>query len=211
MIGLTGAQRTGKSTLAKAYAERAGIKFLQTDVVGTFARLGFDAKKDYPFDLRLHIQGEILKDCEALYERAGVNWITDRTPICMLAYTLADVTRQSLTQELESELDAYAKACIDVCNRHFTTLIVLQPGIKAVDAPGKAPASPGFMEHMNALCLGLSVDERIKAYHYYIPRDMLSLTRRVEAVQYAVTRSQDRYKEVVAKQVAAGERPAHLQ
>jgi hypothetical protein len=210
MIGLTGPHRTGKSTLAKAYSQRAGIRFVETNAKGTFERLGVDPRVEYPFDVRLKIQGEILKDAEALYEKGGVWFITDRTPICMLAYTLADVSRTTLTPDSERELAAYIAACIEVCNRHYTSLIVLQPAIPIKDEPGKAPPSPGYMRHLNALILGLTVDERVRPYHYYIPLNMTGLEPRVEAVQYAVNRSAERYKAMVEREVVEGNRPPRL-
>src|SRR5258706_15719526 len=100
MIGLCGSNRVGKTTLAKAFAEEAGVKYVPTSASGTFERLGYSPKVDLPFAERLMIQQEILKDCNALYEKSGVRFITDRTPIDFLGYLLADVQRENVPYAL---------------------------------------------------------------------------------------------------------------
>lgn len=209
MIGLCGAHRTGKTTLARAYAERVGIPFVETDARGTFARLGFDPKADYSFGTRMEIQLHILHDAGELYRKAGSRFITDRTPIDFLAYTLADVQRTTLSNPSEERtLEEYLKACFDCCNRHFTTLIVVQPGIAIQDAPGKAPASAGYIEHLNSLMLGLVVNPHINAYHFSINRKFLDIEERLSCVQYAVDESGRMHKARTQREIEEGKRPA---
>jgi hypothetical protein len=193
VIGLAGSQRTGKSTLAKAYAEESGVKFIATGASATFARLGLDPKKDYDFATRLRTQREILADCDRLYDSAGVRFITDRTPIDFLGYTLADVTRENVRGKLEVELQRYVDDCYACANKHFTVLILVQPGIALVEAEGKAPASPSYMAHVNALMLGLMADEALQADHYKIPRRAIELEIRISAVEEAVRKSAQRH------------------
>jgi hypothetical protein len=193
MLGLCGSHRTGKSTLAKAFAEEFGVKFVATGATATFERLGVDPKKDYPFEVRLTIQREILKDCNELYSRSGVRFITDRTPIDFLAYTLADVSRENVRGSVEADLAQYITDCYECANKHFTTLVLLQPGIVAVEAAGKAPASAGFMEHLNALCLGLLASEALLADQFSIPRRYVELEQRVLALNSAINKSSSRH------------------
>jgi hypothetical protein len=202
MLGLCGPHRTGKSTLAKAFAEATGTRYVQTGASATFARLGFDPKKDYDFATRLKIQREILRDCNALYEKAGVRFITDRTPIDLLGYTLADVTRENVPLALAAGLDSYIAECYACVNQHFTTLVLVQPGIPLVEAEGKAPANPAYIEHLNALMLGLMAAEPLECDHYKIPRACIDLDLRVAAVGQAASRSASRH---VASMAAAHE------
>lgn len=193
MISLLGAQRTGKTTLAKAYAEAAGIKFVPTSASATFDRLGYSPKADYPFETRLMIQREILRDMDRLYERSGVKFITDRSPIDLLGYTLADVQRNNVPYELAAEVVRYTNDCYECANRHFTALILVQPGIQPVEADGKAPANPSYMEHLNALMLGLMTDDRLQTDHFLIPRRYTSVEKRIEAITYALGKSTERH------------------
>jgi len=185
-IGLVGAHRTGKSTLARSYAEKNGIEFLETRTSAVFERMGVSPKEDYTFRVRLQIQEEILADAVRLYATAGADWISDRTPIDMLAYTLADVQRANLNHEDSERLQRYIASCFRTANMYFSTLILVQPGIKIVEEEGKAPGNPSYIEHLNSLAMGLIVDERIKAGHFYIPRSMTGLDERMDCIDSAV-------------------------
>ncbi|MDP9155339.1 MAG: AAA family ATPase [Pseudomonadota bacterium] len=183
----------GKTTLAQAYAEEHGVKFVQTGAAATFERLGMDPKKDYDFATRLKIQREILADCNTLYDKSGVRFITDRTPIDFLGYTLADVTRENVRGALVAELERYVTDCYACANQHFTTIVLVQPGIVLIEAEGKAPANPPYMEHLNALMLGLMASDMLLADHYKIPRQVTELEMRIMAVEQATRRSRDRH------------------
>jgi hypothetical protein len=193
MIGLAGSQRVGKSTLAKAYAEESGVKFVATGASATFQRLGLDPKRDYDFATRLRIQREILADCDRLYEKSGTRFITDRTPIDFLGYTLADVTRENVRGKLDAELRRYIVDCYACANKHFTVLVLVQPGIALIEEEGKAPANPSYMEHLNALMLGLMADDTLHCDHYKIPRRAIELEVRITAVEEAVRKSAQRH------------------
>lgn len=193
MIGLIGSHRCGKTTLAKAYAEKHKIPACLTTASGVFKQLGYDPQENYPLVVRLEIQDAILRSFELQYgamsERA---FIADRTPIDLMAYTLADITRERQTDEVEMWLERYMNDCFDLCNKFFSTLIVVQPGIKLVDDPTKAPIGFGYIEHIAQLVMGLTVDERITGLHSYIPRRFTDLEERVICVKGAVDVSLDR-------------------
>jgi predicted ATPase len=196
MIGLTGAHRTGKTTLAKAYSERTGIPFVQTSASGVFAKLGCDPKADYSFPERLAIQMAILEHLNGEYSKAGICFITDRTPLDAAAYTLADVTRASEGSIMYGRhIMRYLEDCIEVTNRHFTTIVVVQPGIELVEEEGKAPANPAYVEHIAQIIMGLVVDQRVQPCHYYIARHMLELEARIQSLHWAVGRSSERFQQ----------------
>lgn len=194
MIGLCGAHRTGKTTLARVFAEKHGLAFVETSASAVFKEMGYDPAHTYDFKTRLTVQEEILRRFDVLYagHPAADSAITDRTPLDMLAYTLAEVDGLRLDVEDEARLRRYIDACIAVTNKRFSVLLVVQPGIEVVSAEGKASLSNGYIEHLNTLILGLTVDERIKAAHFYLPRMMLDLEDRVAAVEYALNRTRKR-------------------
>lgn len=192
-IGLVGSHRSGKTTLARLYAERERIEFVETSSSAVFKTLGYDPKADYDFATRLFIQRKILEDMDKKYCNASGIFITDRTPLDALAYTLADVTRQNINGELAKEIEAYSNDCFKVLNRHFNILMLVSPGIKLVEEEGKAPANTAHIEHIHNLALGLLVGEYVEANHYFIPRQMTDLESRYEALAAAVDRIQERH------------------
>ena len=191
MLGITGSHRVGKTTLAKAYAEKWNIPFVETKVSDIFKELGVDPSKLSRIEERIGIQIEILKRTCKLYSNANVlgGFISDRTPLDMLAYTLADIGNELLSAEVETLVARYTNDCIEATNNYFATLLLVQPGIPIVLAEGKAATSPAFMEHLNTILLGLMVDERVMPNHYYIPRKILDLSQRLLALECAVNKS----------------------
>jgi hypothetical protein len=204
MLGLSGAHRTGKTTLARAYAEATGVSFLQTSASGTFARMGLDPKVDYPLDVRLDIQEEILKDLGEAYAKASPPFVTDRTPIDLMAYTLADVQRTNVGPELDARLTSYIERCYDLANRTFPVILVVQPGIALKEEAGKAPAVQSYIEHIHSLIIGMVADERFHGSHYFIPRRYLDIERRLESCTYAMRRSMERHLSYVASRKESG-------
>lgn len=203
-IGLTGAQRTGKSTLARAYADYAGIKFLPTQASAVFAELGLDPKLDYGIGTRLLVQEAILSRMEADYALASAegSFIADRTPLDLAAYMLADVQRSTFTpgSGVGALVNDYIERCLMSAGRWFSLIFLVQPGIKAVEAEGKAPACPVFMEHMNAIIGGLMMDKRVGGV-YRIDRTITDPVRRLRvldgAIENAVEKAEELAKTIV--------------
>lgn len=158
MLGICGSHRTGKTTLARTMAETSGLYFLESKVSDTFKRLGCDPRKDCDFEDRLYVQHQVLYDLERLYLEAPTpHFITDRTPIDVYAYLLADVQRTTLTPVQEDDLERFWMETCRITSQHFNLIMLIQPGIELVDAAGKAPAAPGYVEHISAIILGLTM------------------------------------------------------
>jgi len=194
MIGLAGAHRVGKTTLAREFAKKHGLEFVQTSASQVFKDMGLDPAATHDFATRLAVQEEILNRFDALYAqhtRADLA-IADRTPLDMLAYTLADAIQNAVPAGLQGRFDSYIHRCFEVTNRRFAVLLVIQPGIELVAEEGKAAINSAYIEHLNSIVLGLSVDERVKAAHFYIPRYMTSLEERIGALEFAVSRARKR-------------------
>jgi predicted ATPase len=162
MLGLVGAHRTGKTTLARRFAEVSGYKSVETNVSDVFRDYGLDPREHYPLEKRLWIQLRILERLEATYAANKNYSVFDRTPIDLAAYMLADVSRQAISPYTDREIASYVEACLLVTNRYFSGVVVVQPGIPVVEDINKAPASASYMEHINALCLGLMSNPSLK-------------------------------------------------
>lgn len=195
MIGLVGAHRTGKTTLARTYAEKTGALYLDASVTKIIREAGYDpaAAGKYDFKTRLDVQEIVLKKCCEIYASAtpGLAAITDRTPLDMLGYTMSEAIGNVVGEAEQARFAVYVQDCFDATNRYFSTVLLLQPGIPLKDADGKAVANEAFIEHLNSLMFGLTVDPRLKVAHYYVPRHLLSIPDRLAAISHATGRTVD--------------------
>jgi AAA domain len=199
-VALIGAHRTGKTSLARAYAERRGVPFVETSVSAIWKELGYDPSVTYDFETRLTVQEEILKRVDAVYGNwAGLDFITDRSPLDMAAYTLADAIGDRVPASCQQRLAKYVNDCFDVTNRRFGMVFLIQPGIALVHEEGKAAINVGYIEHLNSLILGLSVDERLTCHHFYMPRAVLDFEDRLQALVASVERARSRVAEHYAE------------
>ncbi len=210
MIGLCGAHRVGKSSLAKAYADAAKIPFVATSASAVFKEHGMDPSVTYSFEERMFIQDKILDHLGAFFAQyACEEVITDRTPLDMIAYLMADAIGEAVPDKLQQQFKNYIEKCFALANRRFTSLVLVQPGIKIVAADGKAAANEAYIEHLNTVLLGLTIDPRLKVPHYYIPRIWTDMDDRVRAVAMAVGKTKERAHQDWMRQVEGGELVLH--
>ncbi|MPS48494.1 AAA family ATPase [Methylobacillus sp.] len=196
-IGLTGCHRTGKTTLAKAYAEEHGVVFCPTKTTEVFERLGMDPKAEYPLEQRLDIQEAILESLIEQYIACGERvFITDRTPLDLAAYTLTEVYRGvEMTPETEDRLRHYINRCFDLTNLWFGLIMLIKPGIPAEEGVLKGPNSYGYVEHYAAVIMGLVSDERTAVNHFYMKSTVLDLQERVNCLHNTIQMVQRRQME----------------
>jgi hypothetical protein len=177
-IGLCGAHRVGKTTLAEAISHAAGLPFLRTHTSQVFKKYGLDPAKPMPFHTRLSIQQDILSAAVAIWSQAEGRFLSDRTPLDMAAYTLADI--QGTTELDLDRLRAYLDECMKMTQQFFSLLIIIPPGIPLVNEPGKAALHNGYIEHLHTLVVGLCHDPRLSAKVHQLARNTLSLADRTQ-------------------------------
>ena len=185
-IGLCGAHRVGKTTLAHALSETSGLPFLKTHTSHVFQQRGLDPAKPMPFEIRLSIQHEILAAGVAVWSQAAGPFLSDRTPIDMAAYTLADV--QSTTKVEGSALADYLHQCLIETNRFFSTLIIVPPGIPLIHEPGKAALHEAYIEHLHAVIVGICHQEGLTASVTQLARQLIALDARLTACRPYLSR-----------------------
>lgn len=180
-IGLCGAHRTGKTELAIALSQRLNIPFVSINTSDIFATHHVLPDESMDFRTRLGLQHEILNHAvKVWFDVDSPSFICDRTPIDMMAYTLADVRGDTLTSSLEQELEAYLTLCRGVTEKYFNRLILVPPDIPIVKAFGKASCSKGFIAHVHYLCRGLWDEAMVQGYA--IEKGATELDRRVADV-----------------------------
>jgi hypothetical protein len=167
-LGLCGAHRTGKTTLAIAISSHLNIPFVRTTTSQVFADLGLD-----PAD-------HVLDAAEHVWQSSAASFVSDRTPIDMIAYTLGDI--QGKTEVDFDLLNAYCDRCFASTNQFFQNLAIIQPGIPLVYESGKAALNAAYIEHINILVIALCNDSRLKANVFCNPRDAIALDLRISNI-----------------------------
>lgn len=170
--------------MAEAISQRMGIPFVKTGTSEVFRQHGLDPSNPLDFEKRLWIQHKILNAAERVWQSEEKPFVTDRTPLDMAAYTLADI--RGSTEVNFAELEGYLSRCFDVTNKIFKLLVLVQPGIPLVYEEGKAALNESYLEHLNFLILGLCNDARIKSIFLYIDRHTTDIENRVRTILEAI-------------------------
>lgn len=179
-IGICGSHRTGKTTLAEVIAKKTGIPFIKTHTTDVFKKNGINPAKPMDFETRLRIQHLVLKAAVEVWRTEKRAFVTDRTPVDMMAYTLADI--QGSTEVDFAALKQYLHLCFVAANKYFKLVVVIQPGIPLRYEEGKAALNRAYLEHLNTLVIGLCNDERFESGFICLSRALTGLDDRAEAV-----------------------------
>ncbi len=180
-IGFAGAHRTGKTTLAAMVAHHLNLPLVATRITDLFTQQHVKPDQPFTFATRLAIQNHLLAATLPKWEIMSTGFVTDRTPIDFMAYTLADI--QGHTQVNFAELEDYLTRCFQATDRLFTHLIIVQPGIPLVYESGKAALNQSYLEHLNFLIQGLCQDERLHCCSTFkLDRQILNFEHRLQNV-----------------------------
>ena len=179
-LGLCGAHRTGKTTLAKEIASELNISFVQTTTSQVFANLGLDPAATMDFATRLFVQNHVLDTAEKVWQNAVIPFVSDRTPLDMIAYTLGDI--HGKTEVNFDALHQYIDRCLAITNQYFQNLAIIQPGIPLIYEEGKAALNDAYIEHINILVIGLCADSRLHAKVFCNPREAIALDVRINKI-----------------------------
>ena len=156
MFGIMGAHRTGKTTLAKALSRKNGIYYFQCSTTEMMAQGGFNPVGILSPEERIEAQEWLLLRYLELAADVPRPFITDRTPLDMAAYTLAEVSMHNTSGELGERIDRYVKGCLMAAAGMFDTLMVARP-LPSYDAqPDKPPPNPAFQAHIQILIEGMA-------------------------------------------------------
>ncbi|PLL87138.1 hypothetical protein CWN61_16160, partial [Klebsiella pneumoniae] len=126
-IGITGAQGSGKTTLAKFIDEHYGIPYVDAGVGALMTRLGVNVGDPMPLFERLQVQMEVARHIE-LVTRGAEGFVIDRTPADVMAYTL-DLVGQTNDQrciDLALEIERF---CHKTALSNFNAIAGLRPGV----------------------------------------------------------------------------------
>ncbi|ENO7467530.1 AAA family ATPase [Enterobacter hormaechei] len=126
-IGITGAQGSGKTTLAKYIDRHYGIPYVDAGVGKLMSKLGVKVGEELPLYERMQVQMEIARHIE-LITRGMDGFVIDRTPADVVAYTLDLVgqTNEDRCIELAMEIERF---CHQAVVSNFNAVVGLRPGV----------------------------------------------------------------------------------
>lgn len=156
MFALSGAHRTGKTSLAKALSERLGIPYLDCNVTPELEAAGYDQVAALSLEMRLACQEKRLELHMAKIESAPRPCITDRSPLDLAAYTIAEFNMHS-DPGLAAQAQSYVQRCINLTMIHHDTIIAVRPLPFFTVEEGKPPPNVGFQWHIQHLVEGFMV------------------------------------------------------
>lgn len=183
MIGLAGAHRVGKTTLAKAFAEAAGIPYLDLSFSQEILHeMGLTSLSQInSIEQRLYHQLRRMQ----LTENALIGWkelfVTDRTPLDVAAYAIADFG-QTMSEQQIATAQKIVEEGYRITNARFKVLVHVYPGIPYVADEGKPTPNAAYQEHIHALITGMLADTRNRVGYYYLDRDTTDADDRLKAM-----------------------------
>lgn len=181
-LGLSGAHRTGKTTIAREFAANMNCPLVLSSATAVAKDMGIRADIGLPFSVRLDFQAEVLRRFCADCDREGGTgvFVTDRTPLDFAAYALTDWHSTRSTPELDVRLQTYVADCMEATSRYFFTVGVIQPGIRYEVRDDKPAPNELYQEYLNTVLIGLAADHRVKSHFHLMPRYVLKNEERVE-------------------------------
>lgn len=153
-FGICGAHRSGKTTLARAVAEKLEIHFEATNTSEVMRAKGFEMVSDMSVERRIAAQEALLDHHEELLHRLPRPVVLDRTPLDMIAYMLGEVTMHNTSAELGTRIMEYVDRAHAIAATHYDSIFVLRPLPVYEVAEGKPPLNPAYQWGFQMLAEG---------------------------------------------------------
>ncbi|WP_456868398.1 AAA family ATPase [Galbibacter sp. BG1] len=157
LFGLTGAHRSGKTTLARAVADDLGIEFYETSTSQVAKELGLDAVGDLSLEDRLYLQAKLLENHIDQISKLPRPLITDRTPLDFMGYLACEFTMsngKNVDPEILQHASRFTDACLNATRHYYDTLYYLAPLPDYVVEDGKPADNPIYQKHHAFVVLG---------------------------------------------------------
>ena len=181
MLALSGAQRTGKTALAKAFSEATLIPYMPSRTVDIIKSMGLDITKPMDIETRFEFQDNVLNQHLEDVSSVKVASITDRSTLDFASYLMLEVGNEC-PQKYEDRVLEYVNKCLEQASKIYFGIVLVQPGIPFVVEENKYPPSVVRQELMNVTCLGLLNDKRCDTNGFFLQRNRTEIGLRVQSV-----------------------------
>lgn len=191
-IGFCGAHRTGKTTLAKAVADKYGYKFLNSSATGVFERFGVRPDQPLSIGKKFEIQSALLDDfLERVY---GLdNYVTDRTPLDYIGYMMAELSTDACSSPdmpHDEQIEFYLERCHRAMEASLDVAFRIPVAIPIVHEAGKGVMNKAFIDHVSSL-INVAVDDGMESgyglrYVVTMPKPFDTIESRMQLVSRVV-------------------------
>lgn len=183
-IGLAGAHRTGKTTMAKRFAEDHGCEYVTISMTQIMADMGLEPADIQDVQTRLKVQRKAVQACDRMFVGRKTAFIADRTPIDVAAYTIADAVQGFYGPEYSDEAVKIVDDCLDITNMAFSGILHVHPSphIKYVMEPGKPKPDNMYQLHIDAVIGGLLGRHTVKPPVWFISGEVHDQNQRDEVM-----------------------------
>lgn len=187
IIALSGAHRTGKTTLARHYANRhEHVTFCPVSISDMQKKMGYkSSNQTYAWAIRQKIQTGLLEQYAALLDSLDKHqsYILDRSPLDLIIYLIRAAPKH-MTEDDSDFIMRYISQCLEL-NARIELTMVLRPGIPLIAATTSAPAVAGDLEIFTFMLLGLidSYKNQMPSLVHIMPRYFLSLEQRCDYIE----------------------------
>lgn len=198
-IGITGAHKSGKTTLAKAVAKKWGIPFVETSLSDVLRAYGVTPNEELPFARRLEVQQGMIGHLINVLTDAGDDFISDRTFMDIAAMTLSFMPHG--VSSLESET---VRMIVDQCYRaqesFFDKTIIVTNSFEppvTEDEAEKGAYCWAWNFQISAIVKGLALNPMNRCNTSFLPETASSLPRRMEHMERMVSEMQQEAAELI--------------
>lgn len=157
VFALAGAHRTGKSTTAAAAAKRLNIPYVPFSTGPLLAQMGIDPVRPMDPHQRLEVQERTLELLSKHLDQMPRPGITDRTPLDLAAYMMAEVGMHTGDADFGNRVMNYVQRCVDLTIKVVDAIYLLRPLPVYEVAEGKPPPNVAYQNHVQLLIESLAV------------------------------------------------------
>lgn len=182
LVGLQGAHRTGKTTVAKNIGKlNPHIPYIATNASQIIMdKYGADINAPINEKYFLDFQETLIDELDIIWREQNFLAITDRTPVDIAAYTIIKTKYSDLFDVNNARIERILNKCKKSLNHNFGLLIHLSPGIAYVEEKGKPPLNKVYQEIHNNICIGWGINnfQNIEM----VPKKMVEHTERMDYI-----------------------------
>jgi len=192
-FGITGAHKSGKTTLATAVAKRWDMKYIDANLSSVLRAFGVSPNEEVPFAKRLEVQQNMVSHLINLLHEADENFITDRTFLDIAGYTLSYMPHT--VSDIESET---VKMIIDQCYRaqaaFYDRTVILgnsfEVPIGLESSSEKANFNWAWTFQLQVIIKGLVLTSANKTPVTFIPDTHSSIASRIDKMETIIGEAQ---------------------